>query len=49
MRVNYARNAGRPWAVRILLDNSQPRSPRRAQAMPFDEPPARRTDAPAGV
>jgi hypothetical protein len=49
MRVNYARNAGRPWAVRILLDNPQPRSPRRAQAMPFDEPPAPRAAAPTGV
>ncbi|WP_157105481.1 hypothetical protein [Sphingomonas sp. TDK1] len=49
MRVNYARNAGRPWAVRILLDSPQPRSPRRAQAMPFEEVTAKRTTAPTAV
>jgi hypothetical protein len=49
MRVNYARNAGRPWAVRILLDNAQPRSPRRAQTMPFDDAPVPRVAAPTGV
>ncbi|WP_167693046.1 hypothetical protein [Sphingomonas azotifigens] len=38
MRVNYARNTGRPWAVRILLDSPQPRASRRAQTMPFDDP-----------
>jgi hypothetical protein len=48
MRVNYARNAGRPWAVRIVLDGVQPHSPRRAQAMPF-EGPAPRPAAPVNA
>lgn len=41
MRINYARNAGRPWAVRILLDSPRPGAARRAQAMPFEQAPAR--------
>lgn len=42
MRLNYARNAGRPWAVRILLDSPQPNARRHAQAMPFDQAAAPR-------
>lgn len=48
MRINYARNAGRPWAVRILLDSPQPRAARRAEAMPFEQASAREP-APTGV
>ncbi|WP_165830978.1 hypothetical protein [Sphingomonas pokkalii] len=40
MRISYPRNAGRPWAVRILLSGPQPGAARRAQAMPFEQVPA---------
>jgi hypothetical protein len=49
MRLNYARNAGRPWAVRILLDSSQPRAGRTAQAMPFEDAPRPGIVAPTRV
>lgn len=39
MRLNYARNTGRPWAVRILLDGTRPSAPRRAEALPRAEAP----------
>jgi hypothetical protein len=41
MRLTYARNAGRPWAVRILIDGTEPRAPRRAQSLSFDTPTPR--------
>lgn len=40
MRINYARNAGRPWAVRIQLESPKPGAARRGQAMPVEHAPA---------